>query len=103
MGEEIKVRRLRFRLGRMVMTRNLQAQLSASDPEGWSNELALLIDRHGAGDWGELDQEDKDANERALAEGTRLLSAYTTSTGIKIWIITEWDRSYTTALLPDDY
>ena len=91
-----------FPLGHTVMTADLQAQLSASDPEGWK-ELAGFIGRHVSGDWGEVDQEGKDTNHRALESGRRLLSDYTTSKGIKVWIITEWDRSVTTALLPEDY
>jgi hypothetical protein len=51
-----------------------------------------------------VDREDWAANERALLEGTRLLSAYQLpSTGEKIWVITEWDRSATTLLLPSEY
>ena len=40
---------------------------------------------------------------KRLEEGHRLLSAYTAANGVKFWIITEWDRSATTILLPDDY
>jgi hypothetical protein len=43
------------------------------------------------------------ANAEALKEGTRLLSAYHLRDGVKIWVITEWDRSVTTALLPEEY
>jgi len=50
-----------------------------------------------------LDDEDKDANNRALEQGTRLLSAYESKQGTRFWIITEWDRSVTTILLPEDY
>ena len=59
--------------------------------------------RHMAGDWGEVDAEDKAANDLALMDGSRLLSAYTTTKGQKLWIITEADRSVTTILLPSDY
>ena len=52
----------------------------------------------------EVDKDDWQANERALGEGTRLLSAYTLSTTNEtVWIITEWDRSATTILRPDEY
>jgi len=33
----------------------------------------------------------------------RILSAYTTSAGDKIWILTEADRSATTLMLPEEY
>ncbi len=47
--------------------------------------------------------EDKAFNDEALITGTRLMSAYTTTNGTKIWVITEADRSTTTSLLPEDY
>lgn len=59
--------------------------------------------RHATGDWGGLDPADKRANDSALANGERLLSAYPLRDGTKVWIITEWDRSVTTLLLPSDY
>jgi len=59
--------------------------------------------RHAHGDWGELDLEDWDANDTALIDGERLLSAYSLSSGVKIWIITEADFSATTILLPEEY
>ena len=64
---------------------------------------AFFIDRHVTGDWGELDGEDRRANDDALLHGDRLLSAYRTLKGEKIWIITEADRSSTCILLPDEY
>jgi len=62
-----------------------------------------LLDRHVTGDWGELDEHDRQENEYSLANGLRLLSAYTLSTGVKVWIITEADRSLTTILLASEY
>ncbi len=59
--------------------------------------------RHKNGDWGELPEEDADANERALQDGTRLFSAYSTRRQETLWVITEADRSATTMLLPDEY
>jgi hypothetical protein len=64
---------------------------------------AALLKRHVTGDWGELDEHDLLENERSLADGCRLLAAYVLSTGVKIWIITEADRSVTTLLLPSEY
>ena len=64
--------------------------------------VPLYIFRHNCGDWGDMCDEDKKANDDALKDGDRIFSAYTTPLG-KIWIITEWDRSYTTVLIPDDY
>ncbi len=55
------------------------------------------------GDWGDLDDEDKKENELSVKEGFRILSADQLETGLKIWVIIEWDRSVTTILLIDDY
>jgi hypothetical protein len=86
----------RFRLGRIVTTANALETLTQED-------ILIGIQRHQDGDWGELEPEDKAANEMALIEGTRLLSAYRSANGRKFWIITEADRSVSTVLLPEDY
>ena len=64
--------------------------------------------RHVSGDWGELSDDDKELNNEAIKDGSRLLSAYSLRNGKKIWIITEAEdesgkRESTTALLPDEY
>ena len=92
-----------FPLGRLVMTTDLQRSLKESNPGDWESKLKALIDRHVAGDWGDLDNHDKGENARSLEEGGRLFSAYVTEKGLRLWIITEADRSCTTALLPEDY
>ncbi|SAK87801.1 plasmid related protein [Caballeronia glebae] len=62
-----------------------------------------LLTRHLRGDWGDLTAEDRRQNDLALESGLRVLSCYELPGGGKVWIITEWDRSVTTVLLPDDY
>ena len=67
-----------------------------------------FLQRHLAGDWGDLCEEDRQANEQALVEGSRLLSAYKLADGTKIWAITEAQndnghREATTFLLPEEY
>lgn len=64
-----------------------------------------LVRRHQCGDWGDLeDEEDKQANDEALLDGSRIFSAYVLpTTGEKVWVITEADRSSTCCLLPSDY
>jgi hypothetical protein len=62
----------------------------------------LYLDRHWRGDWGDIDAEDKDANEQALVHGDRLLSCFNTAVG-RIWIVTEADRTTTSILTPDEY
>ena len=55
-----------------------------------------------AGDRGDVDADDRRANDRAVRAGDRVLSAYQTAVG-RVWLITEWDRSATTLLLPEEY
>jgi hypothetical protein len=62
-----------------------------------------FLARHECGDWGDLDAEDTETNDDALRHGGRLLSAYKVDNGLKLWVITEWDRSVTTILLPEEY
>jgi len=67
------------------------------------DEIArLLLHRHQCGDWGDLDHEDKQANDRDLKLGERLLSRYDTEAG-PLYVITERDRSMTTVLVRSDY
>ena len=86
----------RFPLGRTVATRGVLAEVT-------QEALYEALSRHERGDWGELCTEDKAANERALESGGRLLSVYHDEHGTKFYIITEADRSCTTALLPSEY
>jgi len=62
-----------------------------------------LIRRHITGDWGDLGTEDRQQNLLAIRSGMRIFSSYKISASVKIWIITEADRSSTTLLLPDEY
>ncbi|MCX6879436.1 MAG: hypothetical protein NTW21_37380 [Verrucomicrobia bacterium] len=67
-------------------------------------DLAAYLRRHHCGDWGDgFCDEDKQANENSLKDGTRLLSGYHVGKGRRLYIITEWDRSSTCALLPEEY
>lgn len=86
----------RVLLGEIVATPNALAHVP-------SPEIIQALARHQAGDWGELDRHDREANNAALQDGSRLLSAYRSKAGEKFWIITEADRSVTTVLLPEDY
>lgn len=85
-----------FPLGRTLATPGALASIT-------NDELLSALARHSRGDWGEVDPDDWHANDRALQQGSRLLSSYTTAAGVKFWIITEADRSATTTLLPDEY
>jgi hypothetical protein len=68
------------------------------------DDLLTYLSRHARGDWGVVGKDDARANDWALSDGTRLLSAYLLRDGTtRIWIITEADRSATTVLLPSEY
>lgn len=92
-----------FPLGRIMMTTNLKDTLQRANPAGWEEELQMFINRHASGDWGDLDEEDKLENELSLHRGSRILSAHIATPDIRVWVITEADRSITTVLLPEDY
>jgi hypothetical protein len=66
-------------------------------------DLAAYMRRHHCGDWGDLCDEDKQANEDALIHGDRILSHYKLASGKRLYIITEADRSSTCVLLPEEY
>ena len=86
----------RFPLGQLFTTPGILAEVSATD-------ISSALARHAMADWGDLDHEDINENNRALEHGSRLFSAYHSSASVKFWIITEWDRSVTTVLLPSEY
>ena len=87
-----------FELGQVVGTPG--ALLALEDAEQHPVEL---LTRHVTGDWGCLPEEDKEENELSVAKGFRIFSAYGLHTGVNVWLITEWDRSVTTILLPEEY
>ena len=86
----------KFPSGQIVMTTTVQRTLSQSD-------VNTALARHLRGDWGDVDEHDRNENELSLAQGLRLFSVYHAANGTKFWIITEADRSATTILLPEDY
>ena len=85
-----------FFLGRTVATPNVLNTVPHV-------EILAALQRHQSCDWGDVCPQDKWANDRAVKGGERLLSVYHSKDGVKFWIITEWDRSATTVLLPEDY
>jgi hypothetical protein len=89
---------IRFPLGRVVATPGVLRALEQAE-----QLPAEFLDRHVNGDWGDVSDAAKQENEVSVEQGFRIISAYTTSVGEKIWIITEADRSSTTILLPSEY
>ena len=93
----------KFALGQIVGT---PEALAAIEDSGQSPSEFLT--KHVSGDWGIVDDEDKAANDDSLIDGSRILSAYNTTKGVKLWIITDAEdddgnREATTILLPSEY
>ncbi len=93
----------KFSLGQVVATPGALKALENAGQTAFE-----FLKRHVRGDWGELCEEDRQANDQALLDGSRLLSAYRTSLGDKLWVITEaaddsGNRAATTILLPSEY
>ena len=91
----------KFPLGKIVMTRGVNNEIA--DNVSFSKFVLNSLKRHAQCDWGSLGKEDTASNDSALKDGGRLFSAYIEEGLKKIWIITEWDRSVTTVLFPDEY
>ncbi|MNS44826.1 hypothetical protein D3C72_772780 [compost metagenome] len=89
----------KFPLGKVYFTPGITDPESGVSP--WDIAAALVA--HKNGDWGDVCDEDKQANERDLRHGGRLLSVYYSRAGTKFWVLTESDRSATTVMLPSEY
>lgn len=95
-----------FHTGQIVASRGVYDL--ACQNQDFAQFVQKSLNRHVKGEWGDADDEDKQTNDQALKQGTRLLSAYNDDRFPKhgvatIWIITEADRSATTILFPDEY
>ncbi len=93
----------KFNLGQLLAT---PGALRALEESGQTPQFFLA--RHVRGDWGEVCDEDKMANDQSLVDGSRLLSAYRTLKNERLWIITEaaddeGRRAATTILKPSEY
>jgi hypothetical protein len=85
-------------LGTVYSTKGASEALAESE-----QSVGAFLDRYLQCDWGDCSKEDWAMNDEAVEKGERTLAVYHTSKGAKLWVITEWDRSATTFLLPDDY
>jgi hypothetical protein len=93
----------KFPLGQLAATPGALEALNES-----GQTPGFFLARHAAGDWGDVDEEDWALNDRAVGDGSRILSSYRTLKGKKLWVITEaanddGRRAGTTLLLPDEY
>lgn len=87
-----------FSLGRLIATAGVHALVQ----EGRINP-SFYLNRHLSGDWGDLCDDDRRSNDYALENGQQILSSYKVAPDLTLWIITEWDRSATTLLFPEEY
>lgn len=92
----------KFEIGQLVATAAIYERMKSD--ERFAVFVKTSFGKYIQGDWGDTCEEDKQTNEDSLRDGERLLAVYIyPETGEKIWIITEWDRSVTTILFPEDY
>ena len=89
-----------FKLGKLVMTRGVHSKIK--EDVDFAVGVLDAFERYQRCDWGDLSVEDTALNEQALKDGERLFAVYNIGDE-KLWIITEWDRSVTTLLLPEEY
>jgi hypothetical protein len=87
-----------FQLGQVVATQGALKLLQEH-----SVPINQILARHVTGDWGVVCPEDAQANDGAVLNGSRILSAYVIAPEQRVWVITEWDRSATTVLMPEEY
>lgn len=90
-----------FRLGRPSASEGV-ADRAAQDAT-FAAFCYKCLRRHADGDWGNISMQDKTRNQRALQEGSRILSTYRRKGWPEIWIVTEADRSATRILFPQEY
>ncbi|OQB74708.1 MAG: hypothetical protein BWX92_02935 [Deltaproteobacteria bacterium ADurb.Bin135] len=93
-----------FDLGQIIITDKADLVLQRHRMNGLE-----LLDRHTVGDWGDISEADKQANDKALRNGGPLLSAYFLPDESKVFIVTDAEvddqhhRKATTVLLPEEY
>jgi len=88
----------RFAPGRIMATQHFLDKCGELGQDPYE-----ILRRHFACDWSEMTQEDRDLNEAAIVFEDRIFSGYNLRDGTRVFVITEWDRSYTTLMLADEY
>lgn len=90
-----------FELGEVTITPGARAVLEAAGVD-----LMDLLARHQAGDWGEVDEQDRAESEFALASDRAIYapsSVFRLTGGAELLIMTAADRSWTSVLIPEEY
>ncbi len=87
-----------FDIGKLVMTKGVGTKMN-EDADFARHVVDSFYDRYRQGDWGDICSEDKRMNDRAVKNNDdRIVARYN-----DIYVITEYDRSYTTILLTSEY
>ena len=91
-----------FNPGTVVITKTFETLCRKGELDE-HEVVSSYLQRHLSGDWGDFEEDS--INEDALKVGNRLMSVYNLNDkgSTRFWVITEWDRSATTFLLPEDY
>ena len=96
-GQE-DIREALFLFGQVLGT---QAALQAMKTHAVSPES--LLRRHIHGDWGSIGEEEKRENELAVKHRSHILSAYQITDGVRVWLLTEADRTRSIFFLTGEY
>ena len=92
----------KFEIGQLNLSIGIDRKMDKS--VSFYNFVQYSLNRYIQCDWGDTCDEDKQTADKSLRDGERILAVYEhKESGTKIWIITEWDRSVTTILFPDEY
>lgn len=90
------------KLGQVVMTDGINDRIA--DDEHFARLITKCLKRYIHYDWGDLCDGERRMNDLAVKNGDdRILASYNNPDGGRVWIITEWDHSITTILLPEEY
>ena len=93
----------KFNIGQLVATAGV-VEMANADLE-FSTFIGDSLARYEFCDWGDTCAENAAANDEALVHGDLILAVYKSPDDpeVTIWIMTEWDRSTTTILFPEEY
>jgi len=91
-----------FKIGKLVTTAGIYNRM-LDNVKFHMFVMESFFNKYVKCDWGTLSKEDKEQNDRAIIEGERIMAQYDEPGQPRIWIITEWDRSVTTILFPEEY
>ena len=97
------VERKRLEIGAMTMSKGVAAKMRGAEGRSpFVKDVLTAMARYIASDWGEVSEEDRQTNEKAIEHGGRVFASYTAD-GQKVWVITEADRKSTAILFPEEY